>query len=59
MKAKGQRPRCGDCSHLREKTVSDVGSVLWCDIPNGNRKVSRDQVFSYVSRRGEEEVIVL
>lgn len=42
MKAKEQRPKCGNCSHLREKAVSDVSSVLWCDIPNGNRKASRD-----------------
>ena len=42
MKAKEQRPRCGDCSHLREKAVSDVSSVLWCDIPNWNRKAIRD-----------------
>ena len=37
-----QSPQCGNCIHLQEIAVSDVGSVLCCDIPNGYRKASRD-----------------
>lgn len=37
-----KRPRCGDCIHLKEKATSESCSFLWCDIPMGNRKASRD-----------------
>ena len=31
------KPRCGECIHLKEDA-----HTLWCDIPNGNRKASKD-----------------
>ena len=31
------RPTCRNCTHLKEDYTS-----LWCDIPNGNRKASKD-----------------
>lgn len=35
-------PPCGKCTHLLERKISDVCSTLECDLPNGNRKASRD-----------------
>ena len=35
-------PPCGKCTHLFETKISNVCSTLECDLPNGNRKASRD-----------------
>lgn len=35
-------PKCKECIHLKEQVIGETGSMIWCDIPNGNRKASKD-----------------
>lgn len=35
-------PKCKKCIHLKEQVIGETGSMIWCDIPNGNRKASKD-----------------